>query len=486
MNMEKITASLFLVIVVSFFAATAWAKTDIEIILDASGSMRAAMAGSTQMDVAKKTIKSTIGSIPPDTHVALRVYAHRVDQSDKTKSCEDTELMIPFQALNSAEFGAKVDSIQPKGYTPIAYTLQQIAGDFGVEREAEKVVILVSDGFETCGGDPVQAVKDLIAKGFKVKVHAVGFNVDAKTQAQLKAIADAGGGKYYDARDADGLSSSLKEVTRQALVVQKSSSVYGSEIKGGDSYETAVALPPGQEFHLDHHQKAHQFDYFYVDLKGGQGLVFSLNTVQKGVSIDGEKSTENTNAYAGFQIHNSSRAKIGGEEIIGSENVTKKLQVEMTSPQKVYLLIGSTYADMHKDHPFKVEIADFFDADSGAEAGATPETALPLDKKPSSGYLTKPDEADYYKITTTAGENLTIKILPENLKLKLSAALYDDLRTELGKAYSPNDGAGFRLTGAAKGTVTYLKIVRYYSESETTRYSIEFEPAASTSPKPAP
>ncbi|MBI4411897.1 MAG: VWA domain-containing protein, partial [Deltaproteobacteria bacterium] len=446
----------------------------------ASGSMRAAMGGSTQIDVAKKTIKATIGSIPPDTHVALRVYAHRVEQSDKAKSCVDTELMIPFQTLNAAEFGSKVDSIQPKGYTPIAYTLQQIAGDFGVEREAEKVVILVSDGEETCGGDPVLAVKDLIAKGFKVKVHAVGFNVDAKTQAQLKAIADAGGGKYYDAKDAAGLSSSLKEVTQEALVVQKSSAVYGSEIKGGDSYETAVALAPGQEFHLNHHQKQNQFDYFYVELKGGQGIVFSLNTVQKGVSIDNEKANENTNPYAGFQIHNASRQKLGSEEIIGSANATKTLEVEMTSPQKVYLLIGSTYADMHKDHPFKVEIVDFFDANSGAEAGTTPETAIPLGKKPSTGYLTRTDEADYYKITTTAGENLTIKILPENVTARLEAVLYDDLRAEIAKADSPNEGAGFRLTGAAKGGVTYLKIARSYSHGETTKYSIEFEPAAST------
>ncbi|MBI4411256.1 MAG: hypothetical protein HY541_02085, partial [Deltaproteobacteria bacterium] len=74
MNLKKITTS-FLLLMMSFCSVAAWAKTDIEIILDASGSMRAAMGGSTQIDVAKKTIKATIGSIPPDTHVALRVYA---------------------------------------------------------------------------------------------------------------------------------------------------------------------------------------------------------------------------------------------------------------------------------------------------------------------------------------------------------------------------------------------------------------------------
>ena len=199
MNKHILSAVLFLGIL--FVSGLAQAKTDIEFVLDASGSMRAAMAGSTQMEVAKQTIKSTIAIIPPDTNVALRVYAHRVEQADKAGSCVDTELMIPFGPLNVAAFSAKVDSIQPKGYTPIAYSLQQVANDFGIEREAEKVVILVSDGEETCGGDPVKAVQDLIAKGFKLKLHAVGFNVDAKTQAQLQAIAAAGGGRYYDARN---------------------------------------------------------------------------------------------------------------------------------------------------------------------------------------------------------------------------------------------------------------------------------------------
>ena len=462
------------------FSSVSWAKTDIEIVLDASGSMRAAMAGSTQMDVAKKTIKSTIGSIPPDTHVALRVYAHRVEQTDKAASCLDTELMIPFQPLNPAEFSTKVDAIQPKGYTPIAYTLSQVAGDFGVEREAEKVVILVSDGEETCGGDPVQAVKALVALGFKLKVHTVGFNVDEKTMAQLKAIADAGGGQYYDAKNPEGLSSSLKEITEKALIIQKTSAVYGSEIQGGDSYETAVVLPMGQEFHLNHHQKQNQFDYFYLDLKGGEGFVFSMNTLQKGISIRDGVVKENANPYAGYQIHNSQRTKMKGEELIGSPNLTKKTQMEVSTPQRIYILVGSTYEDMHKDHPFKAEIIRLFDGDQTAEAGATPETALSIEKKSyPNNYLTQSDEADYYKLTTMAGENLTIKILPESLTARLSAILSDDLRKELGRAGSPNDGAGFRLKGIATGGITYLKIVRPYSGGETTKYSIEFEPAVS-------
>ncbi len=485
-DMKKILfpATLLMLLV---FSGPAWSKTDIEFVLDASGSMRAAMAGSTQMDVAKQTIKSTIETIPADTNVALRVYAHRVEQADKAGSCVDSELMIPFGPLNKAAFVAKVDSIQPKGYTPIAYSLQQVASDFGVEREAEKVVVLVSDGEETCGGDPVQTVKDLVAKGFKLKLHAVGFNVDAKTQAQLKAIAQAGGGQYYDARDPASLSNSLKKITQEALVVQKTTAVYGSEIKGGDSYETAVTLGLGQEFRLNHHQRVNQFDYFYVDLKTGQALTVTLNTVQKGVTIDGEKANEHTNAYGGFQIHDSSRQKLKDEEIIGSPNATRSVQVTAPSAGRYYVLIGSTYADMHKDHPFKVEVKDQFDAGSGTDAGGATETAVGIEKGKSypDNYLFSGDEADFFKFNTTKGEVLTVQILPENLQSSLSASFYDDLRVKLAEGASANRGAGFRASATATGPVTYMKVDRNYN-NEPTKYSMRLEnvPSATTAAAP--
>ncbi len=469
--------------------STAWARTDVEIVLDASGSMRAAMAGSTQMEVAKQTIKSTIATIPPETHVALRVYAHRVEQTDKAGSCVDTELMIPFGPLNVAAFSAKVDSIQPKGYTPIAYSLQQVANDFGAEREAEKVVILVSDGEETCGGDPVQAVKDLIAKGFKLKLHAVGFNVDPKTQAQLQAIAAAGGGQYYDARDPVSLGQSLQKITQDALVVQKTTATYGQEVKGGDSYETAVALTAGPEYRLNHHQRTNQFDYFYIDLKTGQQLTATLNTVQKGVSIREQTATENVNAYAGFQIHDAARNKLKSEEIIGSANATKTIGVYAPAAARYYVLIGSTYADQHKDHPFKLEVKDFFDAGSGADAPDNLQAALAQENAkpyPENYFTVKTDEVDIFKVATTKGEAITAQALPDNLKAKLEITLLDDLRVELGKGVSPNDGAGVRVSGTATGPTTYVRVQLHFTGDVDTKYSLTVESGAGTAAPAVP
>ncbi len=52
-------------------------------------------------------------------------------------------------------------------------------------------VILISDGGEECGGDPVQAATELLAKN--IKTYVIGVSVNASQGATLDAIAAAGG-----------------------------------------------------------------------------------------------------------------------------------------------------------------------------------------------------------------------------------------------------------------------------------------------------
>jgi von Willebrand factor type A domain-containing protein len=475
MGKFRLAAFILLILLV---AGPAFAKTDIEFILDASGSMREAMGASNKMDVAKQSIKSALETVTGDSFVALRVYAHRVEQSDKAGSCVDTELLVPFGPLDKAAFGSKVDSIQPKGYTPIAFSLQQAASDFGTNRESDHVIILASDGEETCGGDPVQAVKDLIAKGFKVKVNTIGINVDSKAQAQLQAVAAAGGGQYFDAKDAASLGSSLQKLTQEALLIQKTTATYGSEIKGGDSYETAVAITPGTEYHLNHHQRINQFDYFYVDLKNGQQLSATVGTLGKGVVVQGTQAIENANPYAGMQVHDSTRNRLKQEEIIGGANATKTITVDANKDQRYYVLIGSTYDNMNKECPFKVEVKDFFDNGTQQDAGDTFETAMTADmSKPINASSPSSDPGDVYKFVTTKGQAINLTAMLESQATGLNIKAFDDLHVQLAEAGSPNNGAGFRMAFAATGPVTFIRVQRRWPDDPGTKYTLTFEGA---------
>ena len=73
-------------------------------------------------------------------------------------------------------------------------------GEFsGKEGEVNKIV-LVSDGIETCGGDPVAAAEELNRSGIEVEIDVVGFGVPDDEADQLRDVASAGGGEYFDAR----------------------------------------------------------------------------------------------------------------------------------------------------------------------------------------------------------------------------------------------------------------------------------------------
>ena len=149
--------------------------------------------------------------------------------------------------------------------------------------------------------------KGLLAKGFKVKINTIGIDVDPAARAQLEGIANSTGGVYKDARDSASLTSSLQQLTQDSLLIKKEQAVYGDPIRGGNSYETAVALPPGKLFHLDHHQRINQFDYFYVDAKPGQKITTFVETGENGVAIQGDQATVNTNPYAGIALHSTTQ-----------------------------------------------------------------------------------------------------------------------------------------------------------------------------------
>ncbi len=191
-----------------------WAQTcntadrSVLLILDASGSMNAKLPnGETRIAVAQRAIKGVVGLVPAQAQLSLRMYGAQSAASQK--NCQDTNLAVPFGPA-SASGGAimtTVDRAKAQGYTPIAYSLGQAANDFAVDAK-ERVIVLVSDGKETCHGDPVVAAKALAAKG--ITVHTVGFIVDTAARGQLQAIAQMTGGTYFDAPVGPELPDTLK------------------------------------------------------------------------------------------------------------------------------------------------------------------------------------------------------------------------------------------------------------------------------------
>lgn len=473
----------FAVIFLLFASLSAHAASRIQYILDVSGSMNALTAGERRMDVAKKSLNSMVQGIPDGTIVALRLYSHRVPPSDKAASCQDTELVIPFGPINKPAFLAIVNAATPLGQTPIAYSLEQASKDFVMGADEQQTIILLSDGEESCGGDPVAVAKSLLAKGFKLKINVIGLDVDAAAKNQLASIASATGGQYFDAKDTASLTGSLQKLTSESLVIQKAgASVFGEEIRGGDNYETAVPLTPGKLFRLNHHQKVNEYDYFYVEAKPGQKIKLSLETTEKGVTINPDNTSEdNLRPYAGIGLHSPQKTKIRHEEIIGGTNDARQIEFAVPSDGtgRYYILVGSAYDAQHKDHRFKVEITDQFDAGTKQDAGDTRDTALPIQAATIKGFLTPNDQTDTYRVTLPAGM-LNLKVRPASEKARLNMVLFDADGVEMARNMAPNDGAICKIENVnlPKAGEYILKVESIYSASVETEYTVEIQPAA--------
>ena len=196
----------------AFAASPAQAKSRLLFVLDSSNSMWGQVDGTPKMDTAKSVLGALFSDLPADTDVGLMVYGHR----DKA-SCEDVELALRLGKADGVALAAVLDPLRPTGKTPIAYALEQVPSAFGdAEDGVPNSVVLISDGVETCEGDPCAAAGKLAESNIEVRVHVVGFDISDRDRAALECIAENGKGRYFAASSTQGFADAVAEATQVA------------------------------------------------------------------------------------------------------------------------------------------------------------------------------------------------------------------------------------------------------------------------------
>jgi Ca-activated chloride channel family protein len=188
-------------------------KQNAVILMDASGSMKGMVQGGEKMVLAKGAVNEFAGELSDNAHVALAVYGHTGSnqESDKAESCRAIETVYELSPYDDDVFQTSLLRFEATGWTPLAAGIEHaknLLGPFQGEEYANTVYI-VSDGIETCGGDPVQAAKALKESGIEANVNIIGFDVDDEGQQQLKQVAEAGGGTYATVRSKEELEETI-------------------------------------------------------------------------------------------------------------------------------------------------------------------------------------------------------------------------------------------------------------------------------------
>ncbi|OAT84746.1 hypothetical protein A6P54_20990 [Bacillus sp. MKU004] len=196
-------------------------KKNVAILIDSSGSMAAEVSGGQKMELAKVAVSKFAAGFPDDATISLRVYGHKGTGSDADKklSCSSDELIYEPDTYNQSSFDKALTQFKPSGWTPLGSSLKSAYEDLKQKagEDTENIVYVVSDGVETCDGNPVEEASKLADSDLKAVVNIIGFDVDDKGQEQLKAAAEAGNGKYFTVNSKVELENSLQELLDNAV-----------------------------------------------------------------------------------------------------------------------------------------------------------------------------------------------------------------------------------------------------------------------------
>ncbi len=255
-------------------STTSW----LEVILDVSNSMWGQIDGRPKIELAREALSGALSDLPSNVAVGLRAYGHRVSVEDKEAGCTDTEQLLAPAPGNGPAIIGMAKGLTPRGQTPIARSLQESARDMR-EQGSGGVILLVSDGVESCGGDPVAVAAELSASGLDVVLHTVGLGVIAEEAAALSALAEAGGGRYFNAPSGAELLEGVGTAVRSSaeFVLQRdqlgSFPSYVARVRGGEIVSESEVIELGTYSFTEHMFREQR--YFAVPGQPGEALILS-------------------------------------------------------------------------------------------------------------------------------------------------------------------------------------------------------------------
>jgi Mg-chelatase subunit ChlD len=214
----------------------------VEIVFDASNSMWGQIDGQAKISIAKEILQDALEWLPGDLSLALRVYGHQ--HGRELRNCRDSELLVPPGLGNRERIREAIAAFRPRGQTPLGYSLEQISADLA-DFAGERAVVLVTDGIESCGGDPAAAA-GAVREASGAPVHVIGFgmgNAEAEDLAGLRAIAEASNGKFLTARSAEELRDALTVTVGTTYRVSREGATVARGTLGAND---RILLPAGE------------------------------------------------------------------------------------------------------------------------------------------------------------------------------------------------------------------------------------------------
>ncbi|WP_310705849.1 VWA domain-containing protein [Halomonas sp.] len=210
------------------------------LVLDGSGSMWGQIDGTPKITIAREAIDTMMGDWPANSPIGLMAYGHREEGQ-----CGDIETLIEPGPLDRVAFRQAMESVNPRGKTPIGRSVERAAEALSHDDRATSVII-VTDGLENCGADLCELGARLETSGMAFTAHVIGFDIG--DDGQLACLAESTGGQYLAARDAGELTDALRTVSTPEPDPTQSGPLFVDEFERsalGDDWSIEYPEPTG-------------------------------------------------------------------------------------------------------------------------------------------------------------------------------------------------------------------------------------------------
>jgi Mg-chelatase subunit ChlD len=198
------------------------AKTNIDVILDASGSMGAPFGATSQLkfDALRESLYDIVFEMVEQQaeyprNIGIRLFGSKRPSQDN--DCKDSELIVPMGEPALDGIKSLLGAAKPQGTSPIAFALSEAAKDFPDGLQADKIIVLVADGADNCNEDPCAAAEKIMSTPASPLINVVAFDVTPTEQEALQCIAKKGGGKLFVARNPSELRNALNDAINSSV-----------------------------------------------------------------------------------------------------------------------------------------------------------------------------------------------------------------------------------------------------------------------------
>jgi Ca-activated chloride channel family protein len=200
-------------------------RDDAMIVFDASGSM----AGNVnqgiatiipRIDEARAAFSKVLPSVTQFRRVGLITFG-----PGPWNQC-NVQLNFEPKPRAAHSIMSAIDALTPAGKTPLTSAVEQAAEVLDY-RNKPGVIVVVTDGEETCGRSPCELGAQLHATAFQLTIHIIGYRVGnyswtgEQSIVEARCLAERNNGLYVEARNEQDLVAALEKTLDCPMTSQR-------------------------------------------------------------------------------------------------------------------------------------------------------------------------------------------------------------------------------------------------------------------------